>query len=144
MRIYFKEKLQKNFIYIRKWNYIQLAIPMVFDQARGLVIMDTITLLFVHCKNVWSPVKMEKARPEILSKLQQSLIEIRSPWLACMLDVPFSVNIKRNTFANGTDARFKDWFTKFLITTAICVVVLHHISKDNHISRSWSMQNPHL
>ena len=100
-------------------NYI--AIPMVFDQARGLVIMDTITLLFVHCKNVWSPVKMVKARPEILSKLQQSLIEIRSPWLACMLDVPFSVNIKRNTFGNGTDARFKDWFTKFLITTAICV-----------------------
>ena len=57
--------------------------------SRGLVIMDTITLLFVHCKNVWSPVKMEKARPEILSKLQQSLIEIRSPWLACILDVPF-------------------------------------------------------
>ena len=125
------------------WCYL-LAIPMVFDQARGLVIMDTITLLFVHCKNVWSPVKMEKARPEILSKLQQSLIEICSPWLACMLDVPFSVNIKRNTFGNGTDARFKDWFKKFLITTAICVVVLHHISKDNHLSRYWSMQNPHL
>ena len=123
---------------------LRLAIPMVFDQARGLVIMDTITLLFVHCKNVWSPVKMEKARPEILSKLQQSFIEIRSPWLACMLDVPFSVNIKRNTFGNGTVARFKDWFTKFLITTAMCVVVLHHISKDNHLSRSWSMQNPHL
>ena len=54
-----------------------------------------------------------------------------------MLDVPFPVIIKRNTFGNGTDARFKDWFTKFLITTAICVVlVLHHISKDNHLSRS--------
>ena len=57
-----------------------------------------------------------KVGPEILSKLQQSLIEIRCSWLACMLDVPFSVNIKRNTFGNGTDARFKDWFTKFLTT----------------------------
>ena len=77
---------------------LPVAIPLVFDQVRGcqVIVMETTSLacspiawcltMMIHSKG--------KARPEVLSQLQQTLIEIA---LDFMLDVPFPVKINHNS-----------------------------------------------